>query len=675
MSRRGCLWRSGLSIRQRAWLALLGVATTVAFSLGAVAQAEAYIYWPSNSSHTIGRADLDGSGAESSYVTDPFGSCGLAVDGNYLYFPSGTPSEGFLSRAGLATRGTESVFVKTDKLPCGDAVDGEHVYFNNYEHNAIGRANLDGSSPESAFIPGGHNPQWPAVDGSHVYWTNKTYNEKGELRTIGRAGLNGETPDQEFIVLPENVKNPGGLAVDAGHIYWGAEHAIGRASLSGGEVENEWIKTASFVCGIAVDSGHIYWAAGGAVGRAKIDGGEVEDSFIASTGGGCGVAVDAGGPPPASGGGGGGGGGSTTTTPPPSCDPILGTCERSLIVCVGLWTTTCAGPLPSPPPVQTCVSLFENCNGFGTNQVNPGTIEMAGFPSSLTTTAGCQGAASNPFLGAKAASAAGVLGRMAAVPVARAAAENPTANSLKGATCLLKAVVQSTDPSKANQALDYAINLQSFVNEDIATAKKEIQEGLNYICKPPSGAPAETCNAAKFMQVALTAKVNAFLDAAGAPGKEVNTAFTIEPSVCATVTPEQPCLDAMSHLQSVVVSKLMALASRKHELGLDNPAPSATGSSLRGAMLAKAKKKYKRTRLIVIASGYATIAQGSKATLHLKISPRVRSLLRKEHAKGLKKLPGTALVEGTLVPGVSSTSRRTVHITFIAGRKSKSKKK
>ncbi|HTR73420.1 MAG TPA: hypothetical protein VMG80_07470, partial [Solirubrobacteraceae bacterium] len=94
-----------------------------------------------------------------------------------------------------------------------------------------------------------------------------------------------------------------------------------------------------------------------------------------------------------------------------------------------------------------------------------------------------------------------------------------------------------------------------------------------------------------------------------------------------------------------------------------------------GATMAKAKKKYKRTRLIVIASGYATIAQGSKATLRLKISPRVRGLLRREHAKGLAKLSGTAIVEGTLVPGVSSTSRRTVHITFAAGRKSKGKKR
>ncbi|HTR73392.1 MAG TPA: hypothetical protein VMG80_07325, partial [Solirubrobacteraceae bacterium] len=91
MSRRG-----GLSIGRRAGLlTLLGVAATLAFALAGAVRVDAYIYWPNNSSHTIGRADLDGSAIEQSYATDPFGSCGLAVDGDYLYFPSGTASEGF----------------------------------------------------------------------------------------------------------------------------------------------------------------------------------------------------------------------------------------------------------------------------------------------------------------------------------------------------------------------------------------------------------------------------------------------------------------------------------------------------------------------------------------------------------------------------------------------------
>lgn len=353
--------------------------------------------------------------------------------------------------------------------------------------------------------------------------------------------------------------------------------------------------------------------------------------------------------------------------PQANCDPTLQTCDASLIVCVGLWTSVCPGPLVSPPPVQVCVSLWEDCNGFGGTAPSAGGIDLSGLPASLITKTGCEAAATSPF--AKSAHSAGRLGARA-----RAAAENPTANSLKGAACLLRAVLQSNDPSKANAALDYAINLQSFQNEDIARAKQELQAGLGYVCAPAAGAPAATCTDAKIVQVAIGAKLTAALNDAGAPGKPVDTSFAIPRSVCATQSPEQPCIDVITHLEAAVTASLQQLAARKHELGLDLPPPSASGSSVHPAAAAARTKgrlrpKHRRTRLIVLASGYLTLPQGRHAaTLRLNISPRVRALLRTERARGLKSLTATALTTGTLIPGVQSTSGRIVQITLVKPR-------
>jgi len=66
-----------------AWLA----ASTVMVWLAWVAQADAFVYWTSNSSGAIGRAYLDGSGANQAFISGVTSSS-LAVDGG----PSGTAS-------------------------------------------------------------------------------------------------------------------------------------------------------------------------------------------------------------------------------------------------------------------------------------------------------------------------------------------------------------------------------------------------------------------------------------------------------------------------------------------------------------------------------------------------------------------------------------------------------
>ena len=76
-------------------------------------------------------------------------------------------------------------------------------------------------------------------------------------------------------------------------------------------------------------------------------------------------------------------------------------------ICIGLWSASTCSWLPKPNPVQTCVSYWENCNGFGGSKPAPnGTIDMSGFPTSLTYDAACKESARNPYSGKAGASQA-----------------------------------------------------------------------------------------------------------------------------------------------------------------------------------------------------------------------------------------------------------------------------
>src|SRR5262249_23139524 len=59
--------------------------------------------------------------------------------------------------------------------------------------NSIGRANLNGTSPNQSFITGANGPREVEVDSSHIYWAN------APTGTIGRADLDGTHVDESFI--------------------------------------------------------------------------------------------------------------------------------------------------------------------------------------------------------------------------------------------------------------------------------------------------------------------------------------------------------------------------------------------------------------------------------------------------------------------------------------------
>ena len=222
-----------------------------------------YLYWPYpaesdgppcgvavNSSHLywagvrgIGRRALEGENVYPAtivpYLSQP---CGITVDQSHVYW--GNSATDSLGRAGLDGSEANASFVTGLEGPCDVAVGSGRVYW--MEKVGIGRANLDGSQAEREFVPmpASHVGCGIAVGGHHLYW--------GEADSIYRLDL-------DFIGSPEELVSEAGgvqgIALDATHIYWsdGAD-GIGRANLDGSQAQPRWIVGPEMGLGVAVDA-------------------------------------------------------------------------------------------------------------------------------------------------------------------------------------------------------------------------------------------------------------------------------------------------------------------------------------------------------------------------------------------------------------------------------------
>ena len=214
-----------------------------------VAVDSTYVYWSNNGNNTIGRANLDGSGVNQSFITTTTPD-GLSVDSSHIYWENSTNTIG---RANLDGSGVNDSFITTSNAPRGTAVDSAHIYWTNSATNTIGRANLDGSGANNSFITTGNAPVKVAVDSTHIYWTNKLDN------TIGRATLDGSNVNNSFIT---GANTPRGIAVNSTYIYWAnnGNGSIGRANLDGSGVNQSFTTGTSGPDGMTLDSANVYWA-------------------------------------------------------------------------------------------------------------------------------------------------------------------------------------------------------------------------------------------------------------------------------------------------------------------------------------------------------------------------------------------------------------------------------
>jgi hypothetical protein len=242
-----------------------------------------FVYWASDGAGgSIGRAKINGSGANNAFIPGQNDPRAVAVDSKFIYWTNNTPAS--IGRANLDGSGVNPNFITTGlNSPWGIAVTQSNGIFwvNTTGVDTIGHANIDGSNPVASFItPAGTSTIGLAADQSFVYWLDSASSPTGR---IGRGPVGGGTGDPNFIT---GIGTNEGMAVDPSFVYWTNDTTgIDRAPIGGGTPQANFIPNASTnpaeQRGVAVNSQFIFWSdAGNArIGRANINGSAINTNL------------------------------------------------------------------------------------------------------------------------------------------------------------------------------------------------------------------------------------------------------------------------------------------------------------------------------------------------------------------------------------------------------------
>ncbi len=239
----------------------------------------------------VGRANLDGTGADEGFITTWGTTYDVAVDAGHVYWTWSVDDDPFgasIGRANLDGTSVDQGFI-SGIGPGGVAVGADHIYWTNAGTQTIGRANLDGTGVELIWVTSvGERPLDIEVNATHVYWAWASGGQVGpQSAFIGRANLDGTSADRDFIGPIELGSNTA-LALDAAHVYWGgAGGSFSRANLDGTAITPEFVQAPGY--DLAVDGGAILFSAGSipsgrdivnGIGRANVDGSAPNPFFI-----------------------------------------------------------------------------------------------------------------------------------------------------------------------------------------------------------------------------------------------------------------------------------------------------------------------------------------------------------------------------------------------------------
>ena len=243
--------------------------TTAAHNV-AIDEAEGYAYWTDPEHGQIGRAKLDGTEPDPSYITGLGEPQGIAVidqgSDKYLFWTE----RGELSSEGKAQAGLGS----------------------------IGRADLDGSNVKGDCVTGITNPRSIAAAAGHIYWTMPGITEaeiKSGKGTTGSAELTCTAVEANLIKGAVDLS--GDIVVGGAHIYVSSyAKAFDESFVYQFEIDGSGpafhgnfpinLSNTEGAASLAVDGSHLYWANPGTseIGRSGLDGSGQEPGFITEAG-------------------------------------------------------------------------------------------------------------------------------------------------------------------------------------------------------------------------------------------------------------------------------------------------------------------------------------------------------------------------------------------------------
>ena len=288
----------------RSWFWAAGPPT---WALGAAAPAaNAYIYWTSMSGG-IGRAENDGSRPNASFIPgSSSNSYSIAVGSDHIYWTDLLDAGPSIGRANLDGTGAnpEYIYTQTSGAPSGLAVDSSHLYWAGWQSNTIGRVDLDGENLITNWIQG--SPDFfgsasaqtagVAVNSQRIYWGNWRAGLGSALGPIGVAEIAGSPSSNDYV---SSTSGANSLALTPDYLFWGNygdgnSGSIGRADIQAASATDAFITGIKTPDGVASDGTYIYWSnrSDSAIGRAALNGTGVNQTFMTGVNSAYGIAVD-----------------------------------------------------------------------------------------------------------------------------------------------------------------------------------------------------------------------------------------------------------------------------------------------------------------------------------------------------------------------------------------------
>jgi hypothetical protein len=155
-----------------------------------------YLYYGFEYAQKIGRMNMDGSGANDSWVNfsgiTGLNSGWMTIHSGTLYFGGGANTTSKKIASLPTTGGTPTVLYTDASSVTGVTTDGTYLYWTHWNSGAVGRSLLNGTSASASFISGFGSDVWGLV-----YWNSYLYINNGSF--IGRVRSDGTSVQASWL--------------------------------------------------------------------------------------------------------------------------------------------------------------------------------------------------------------------------------------------------------------------------------------------------------------------------------------------------------------------------------------------------------------------------------------------------------------------------------------------